>query len=70
MDIFDRAQEKEQRDREAAIAAQRARAPFGESAKRCTRYGCGVPIPLARRLAVPGVKFCIDCQRVMERLRG
>jgi phage/conjugal plasmid C-4 type zinc finger TraR family protein len=28
---------------------------------------CGVPIPEARRLAVPGVDLCVDCQSDEER---
>jgi len=28
---------------------------------------CGVPIPEARRIAVPGVEWCVDCQRDEER---
>jgi len=35
------------------------RVPVGESAKFCAE--CEEPIPEARRDAVPGVKFCIDC---------
>lgn len=27
---------------------------------------CGNPIPDARRLAVPGVELCVDCQRDEE----
>jgi phage/conjugal plasmid C-4 type zinc finger TraR family protein len=27
---------------------------------------CGNPIPEARRLAVPGVELCVDCQRDEE----
>lgn len=29
--------------------------------------GCGMEIPEARRLAVPGCERCIDCQRDEER---
>jgi len=51
---------------EASIAEElerlRARrAPQGESAHDCV--GCGEPIPEARRIALPGVKLCIDCQQ-------
>lgn len=28
---------------------------------------CGEEIPLARQTAVPGVKFCIECQQIKER---
>ncbi|MDR7024826.1 TraR/DksA C4-type zinc finger protein [Pseudomonas peli] len=36
----------------------------GESAEYCD--DCGVPIPQARRLAVPGCQFCVDCQGYRE----
>lgn len=39
----------------------------GESAEEC--YSCGVEIPQARRLAVPGCQHCVDCQTVLERVR-
>lgn len=37
----------------------------GESAEDCE--SCGVAIPLARRLAVPGCQTCVDCQSLRER---
>ncbi len=40
---------------------QAHRAPAGESLTHCA--DCGDPIPEARRLAVVGVKLCIDCQQ-------
>lgn len=50
---------------DASIAEElerlRARSgPSGESARECVE--CGEPIPEARRLALPGVKLCIECQ--------
>jgi len=39
---------------------QARRQPEGESLKDCAE--CGEPIPEGRRLAIPGVKFCVDCQ--------
>ena len=36
-------------------------APQGESLTHCAE--CEEEIPEARRLAVPGVKLCIDCQQ-------
>ncbi|SEC72975.1 TraR/DksA C4-type zinc finger protein [Pseudomonas anguilliseptica] len=36
----------------------------GESAEDCD--SCGVDIPQARRLAVPGCQFCVDCQGLRE----
>lgn len=35
------------------------RAPVGESFTHCAE--CEEPIPEARRVALPGVKLCIDC---------
>jgi hypothetical protein len=28
---------------------------------------CGEPIPEARRIAVPGVRLCVECQQDVER---
>ncbi|MDP2746178.1 TraR/DksA C4-type zinc finger protein [Pseudomonas sp.] len=36
----------------------------GESATECD--SCGDDIPEARRLAVPGCRFCVHCQGLME----
>ena len=36
----------------------------GESAEDCD--SCGIDIPEARRLAVPGCRFCVDCQGLLE----
>ena len=48
------------------LARLRARrGPEGQSAEDCAE--CGEPIPEARRLAVPGVKLCIDCAGGRER---
>lgn len=38
--------------------------PQGESAEDCDE--CGSIIPQARRLAVPGVRLCIDCQQASD----
>jgi phage/conjugal plasmid C-4 type zinc finger TraR family protein len=35
--------------------------PSGESLTHCAE--CEEPIPEKRRLAIPGVKLCIDCQQ-------
>ncbi|WP_375690101.1 DksA/TraR family C4-type zinc finger protein [Pseudooceanicola sp. LIPI14-2-Ac024] len=37
------------------------RAPVGESLTHCAE--CEEPIPEPRRIAIPGVKLCIDCQQ-------
>lgn len=36
--------------------------PPAKSAKYCTDTSCGDEIPEARRLAIPGVLFCAECQ--------
>ena len=42
------------------LARMRARkGPQGESLTHCA--DCEEPIPEARRMAIPGVKLCIDC---------
>ncbi|GGY03835.1 TraR/DksA family transcriptional regulator [Paludibacterium paludis] len=63
-DIFDRAQELEQRQRDAALAAQAARSHRGISLSHCK--DCGEAIPEARRVAVPGCSRCFDCQTIAE----
>lgn len=44
----------------------RRQLPTGESLKQCDE--CGNDIPEARRLAMPGCKFCIECQEIYDRL--
>ena len=39
---------------------QSRRSPEGESRTQCAE--CEETIPEARRIAIPGVKLCIDCQ--------
>ncbi|MGX9740766.1 DksA/TraR family C4-type zinc finger protein [Pseudocitrobacter corydidari] len=46
---------------EDAVARARSGLPRGESAKFCEE--CGEPIPEARRLAIPGVQLCVNCQQ-------
>ncbi len=51
---------------EASISDELARmksrrAPVGESLTHCA--DCDEEIPEARRVAIPGVKLCIDCQQ-------
>ena len=51
-------------DVQRQLAAQRARPSLEECAE------CGETIPLARREAIRGVEFCVECQVRMERLRA
>ena len=73
-DIFDRATELEQRQRDDALKRQRDKAQLGESrdwrelsAKWCAVAACGERIPDARRKALPGVQYCTDCQQHLEK---
>tara|TARA_R110002033_G_scaffold3021_3_gene18650 strand:+ start:481 stop:750 length:270 start_codon:yes stop_codon:yes gene_type:complete len=54
------------------LARLKARSvPQGESLTHCAE--CEEPIPEARRVALPGVKLCIDCVRERDgqvRARG
>ena len=45
---------------EDAVGRARDQLPRGESLTNCEE--CDVAIPVARREAVPGVRFCIKCQ--------
>ncbi|GAA0851657.1 DksA/TraR family C4-type zinc finger protein [Marinobacter szutsaonensis] len=58
---------QEQIDASVEDEIQRARSQLagGESATECDE--CGVPIPEARRKAIPGVRLCIDCQSAQEK---
>jgi phage/conjugal plasmid C-4 type zinc finger TraR family protein len=47
-----------------AIREARSRSVAGPSAEFCEM--CDEPIPEARRKAVPGCRFCVDCQRRVE----
>jgi len=73
MDMFDRASELEQFERERSLAAQAHKAPLpaahwdSASAKWCEGEKCGERIPDERRRAVPGVRFCVACQGMAER---
>lgn len=76
-DEFDRASEHEQRLRDDALRRQGLRARLGDaddweriSALHCVNEGCGVEIPEARRKALPGVLFCVDCQQQSEKRKN
>ena len=49
-----------------AIAAVRAKIGVGPGLTHCQE--CGDKIPKARRLAVPGVSLCVDCQEYAEKV--
>jgi len=69
MDLFDRATQFEEQQRELALAQvlRRVRAA-GESLTHC--IDCGVDIAEARRQAVPGCQRCVDCQAIFERRKS
>lgn len=65
MDEFDRAQQLEEMERDAAVAAHSSRQQLkGLSLKHCT--DCGEVIPEQRR-QYGGVCRCVECQQLVER---
>lgn len=62
-DEVDRAQAREEEQRQDALA-RHARRADGQ-ARRCAV--CGEDIHELRRRLVPGVQTCIECQRDLER---
>ena len=50
---------------ESGIQLARSRLPDGESSTHCEE--CGIVIPDARRKAIPGVRFCVNCQSELEK---
>ena len=49
---------------EEAVQLARSQLPKGESLLQCEE--CTAAIPLARREAIPGVCFCVDCQNKLD----
>ncbi|MEC5207405.1 phage/conjugal plasmid C-4 type zinc finger TraR family protein [Vogesella perlucida] len=70
MDIADQAAEREELFREEALSHHRPQQHSQPSAEFCEMDDCGVEIPQARRDAVPGCRYCIDCQERQELLQG
>lgn len=64
-DIFDRAQELEQRQRTEALARFAEGLEVSISLSHCS--DCGEPIPEARRNAVRGCTRCVQCQTDAEK---
>lgn len=62
-DAMDLAQQREQEERDRHINKARSRivAP-----SRFICEECDEPIPEARRVAIPGVVFCVSCQELYE----
>ncbi len=53
---------QDQIDATVEDAVNRARSSIGKGASRKDCAECGEAIPEARRQAVPGVRYCIQCQ--------
>lgn len=68
-DMFDRAQEREEEIRSDALARQR-RALWSDRLSADVCEICELPIPQARRIAMPGVQTCVECQSDIERLKA
>jgi len=71
-DDIDRASEREAEMRADALFEQARRAGLqgktvADSAEYCEASGCGVRIPKARRVAVPGCLYCVACQERQEK---
>lgn len=69
-DMYDRATEREEADRAIALAEQTRRAgligkSMADSAKFCVV--CDEAIPPLRRVVLPGVQTCVECQEELER---
>lgn len=64
---MDRAQAREEEMRGDALAehARRMQPAASDSAIECVL--CDEPIPEGRRLALPGVQLCVECQEFSER---
>lgn len=69
-DVFDRASDLEEQQRQDALQAQTRRAGLDGKTVKDSATHCGVCdslIPVARRRAVPGVQTCVSCQEDLER---
>lgn len=47
-----------------AVSRARKQLPTGDSATHCDE--CGLAIPQARRMALPGVQYCVACQEALD----
>jgi len=57
---------QEQIDATVDDAVRRARTKLADGPGREQCEECGERIPQARRSAVPGVRYCVDCQAEMD----
>lgn len=66
VDQVDVAKDYEEKDNELALKRHFASIqPVGPDSEVC--MACGEPIPEARRLALPGTRFCVSCQQSLDR---
>ncbi|UMB75370.1 TraR/DksA family transcriptional regulator [Dickeya fangzhongdai] len=56
---------QEQQETLLAAQIQKARMSPGMASQH-TCEDCNAPIPEARRIAVPGVSYCVTCQEIRE----
>jgi len=49
---------------ESGVQLAKSRLPEGESLTHCEE--CEIAIPEARRKAMPGVRYCVQCQSELE----
>ncbi len=64
---FELAELRAEQERDAGVFRARA-AIRGHGEAHCIT--CGDPIDVARRMALPSAKRCLDCQSRLERFRG
>ena len=57
---------QDQIDATVKDAIKRARSQLGSGPGRSHCEDCDVPIPQARRDAVPGVRLCVACQELAD----
>ncbi len=50
---------------EDAVQLARSRIPDGDGVSKCEE--CNSDIPINRRKAIPGVRYCIECQVLIEK---
>jgi len=48
-----------------AVELARSRLPKGDSISKCEE--CDSEIPISRRNAIIGVRFCLECQELIEK---
>lgn len=68
-DFYDRASEQEEMHRDFALqklSRQMAAESRNVSDSAVECEDCDEPIPRARRVAAPGCRFCVECQKQRE----